>query len=115
MSFYALTKKGEEDFTPPVFEAGTAEDEEAVGVFTTAEKAQAFLEAIEWQETDEIAELEPLDLLAWLLQAYQEGLEYLIVDPDANLAEGEEQTVLALEDEFEQLAETLAGDVRAAG
>lgn len=114
MNFYALTKKGEEDFAPPVFETGTAEDEEAVGVFTTAENAEAFLEAIGWQETDEIAELEPIDLLGWLLEAHQEGLAYLIVDPDANLAEGEEQTVLSLEEEFEQLAAALADDVRAA-
>ncbi len=112
MRFYALTKKNEEDFTPPVFFAGQNDEEEAIGLFTTGELARQYLDAAQWQETDEVAELEPIDLLAWMIEAYSLGTQYVAINPrhEAN----DEQSVLVLEDELQQLADTLASAIRTA-
>lgn len=111
MTFFAITQKGEEDFIPPVFYAGQEEGEEAIGVFTTEEKAQQFLNDAGWEETDEVAELEPLDVLHWMLEAYDQGATYLVIDPVHEHLQDQEQTVLVLEDELNQLTETLASDI----
>jgi len=111
MTFYAITQKGEEDFIPPVFYAGQEEGEEAISIFTSEEKAQQFITAAGWEETDEVAEFEALDVLHWMLEAYEQGATYLVVDPNHEQLQNQEQTVIVLEEELDQLTEMLTNDL----
>jgi len=92
----------------PVFRAGESGDEEAVAVFTGRDQAQQYLDRAGWNETDEIGELSPDDLLRWLVEAEREGVQYAVVNPnrDRHLA-GDQQAVLFLDVLGEESADSL--------
>ena len=108
IAVFAIVKKGADFLDTPVFRAGESGDEEAVAVFTGRDQAQHYLDHADWNETDEIAELSPDDLLRWLVEAEREGVHYAVVNPDRDrhLA-GDEQAVLSLDALGEESADSL--------
>jgi len=105
---FAIVKKGTDLLDTPVFRAGESGDEEAVAVFTGRDQAQQYLDRAGWNETDEIGELSPDDLLRWLVEAEREGVQYAVVNPnrDRHLA-GDQQAVLFLDVLGEESADSL--------
>jgi hypothetical protein len=109
---YVIARKGSDELDAPVFHAGDAGDEEAVAVFTTREATQRYIDRAGWGGTDEVGVLTPQDLLRWLLVAADQGVHWLVVNPDRDrhLA-GEPQTVLGITEEMAEFARSLARDV----
>jgi len=105
---YVIVKKGTDLLDTPVFRAGESGDEEAVAVFTGRDQAHRYLDHAAWNETDEIGELSPDNLLRWLVEAEREGVHYAVVNPDRDqhLA-GDPQAVLSLDSLGEESADTL--------
>jgi len=108
IAVFAIVKKGTDLLDTPVFRAGESGDEEAVAVFTGRDQAQQYLDRAGWNETDEIGELSPDDLLRWLVEAAQDGVHYAVVNPnrDRHLA-GDTQAVLSLDALSEESAGSL--------
>ncbi len=95
---FVIARKGMDFLDTPVFHAGDADDEEVVALFTGRQQAQQYLDRAGWGEANEIGELSPGDLLRWLVEANDEGIHYVTVNPvrDRHLA-GEPQPVLYLD------------------
>jgi ribosome-associated translation inhibitor RaiA len=109
---YVIARRGSDELDSPVFHAGDAGDEEAVAVFTTREATQRYIDRAGWGETNEVGMLTPPDLVRWLLVAADQGVHWLVVDPDRDrhLA-GEPQTVLGISEELAEFARSLTQDV----
>lgn len=108
MAMYVLSKRGGEFLETPVYRAGENGQEEAVGVFTDRARAEQYLQDAGWQDSDEVAELSDLQVLRWMLQAHQEGAEYLVVNPNREAQmEGTEQPVIQLGEQLESAAASL--------
>jgi len=95
---FVIVKKGTDLLDTPVFRAGESGEEEAVAVFMGRDQAQQYLDHAGWNETDEIGEISPEDLLRWLVEADREGVHYAVVNPDRDrhLA-GDPQAILSLD------------------
>ncbi len=106
---YVVAKKGSDFLDTPVFHAGESGDEETVALFTSRERAQHYLDRAGWEQTDEVGELSPGDLLEWLTDADKEGIRYVTVNPDRDrhLA-GDPQPVLSLGILGEESADSLS-------
>ncbi len=113
---YVIARKGTDELDSPVFHAGDAGDEEAVAVFTTRDSARRYIDRADWGESDEVGVLAPADLLRWLLVAADQGVHWLVVDPDRDrhLA-GEPQTVLGITEELTEFARSLTRDAASPG
>lgn len=109
---YVIAKKGRDFLDTPVFRAGETGDEETVALFTSRERAKRYLDRAGWNETDEVGELAPDDLLRWLVEAGREGIRYATVNPDRDrhLA-GDPQSVLSLDALAEESADSLVRQV----
>jgi hypothetical protein len=109
---YVIAGKGSDELESPVFHAGDEGDEEAVAIFTTREGAQRYIDRAGWGESDEVGELPPRDYLRWLLLADDQGVHWLVVDPDRDrhLA-GEPQAVVKIDEELAEFARSLTQDV----
>jgi len=109
---YVIARKGSDELDSPVFHAGDAGDEEAVALFTTREATQQYIDRAGWGKTNEVGMLTPTDLVRWLLVAADQGVHWLVVDPDRDrhLA-GEPQTVLGIAEELAEFARSLIRDV----
>ncbi len=105
---FVIVKKVMGLLDTPVFRAGESGEQEAVAVFTGRDQAQQYLDQAAWNETDEINELSPDDLLRWLVEAEREGVHYAVVNPDRDrhLA-GDPQAVLSLDELGVESAESL--------
>jgi hypothetical protein len=113
---YVIARKGSDELDSPVFHAGDAGDEEAVAVFTTREATQRYIDRAAWGSANEVGVLTPTDLLRWLLVAADQGVHWLVVDPDRDrhLA-GEPQTVLGITEELTEFAGSLTRGVAPPG
>jgi hypothetical protein len=109
---YVIARKGPDELDSPVFHAGDAGDEEAVAAFTTREAAQRYIDRAGWGAANEVGVLTPTDFLRWLLVAADQGVDWLVVDPDRDrhLA-GEPQPVLGITEELAEFARSLIRDV----
>jgi ribosome-associated translation inhibitor RaiA len=109
---YVIARKASEELDSPVFHAGDAGDEEAVALFTTREATQRYIDRAGWGQANEVGVLTPTDFVRWLLVAADQGVHWLVVDPDRDrhLA-GEPQTVLGITDELAEFARSLIRDV----
>jgi ribosome-associated translation inhibitor RaiA len=109
---YVIARKGSDELDSPVFHAGDAGDEEAVAVFTTREATQQYIDRAGWGEANEVGVLTPTDLLRWLLVAADQGVHWLVVDPDwdRHLA-GEPQIVLGISEELAEFSRFLTRNV----
>lgn len=105
---YVIARKGSGELDSPVFHAGDDGDEEAVAVFTTREATQRYIDRAAWGETNEVGVLKPTDLLRWLLVAADQGVHWLVVNPDRDrhLA-GEPQSVLGITEELAEFTRSL--------
>jgi hypothetical protein len=106
-----IARKGSDELDSPVFHAGDAGDEEAIAAFTTREATQRYIDRAGWGESNEIGVLTPPDLLRWLLVAADQGVRWLVVNPDRDrhLA-GEPQVVLGITEELAGFARSLMQD-----
>jgi len=95
---FVIAKKGSDILDTPVYHAGESGEEEAVAVFTSRQQAQQYLDHAGWSETDEIGELSPSDMLRWLVEAEQDGIRSVTVNPDrARHLAGDPQAALSLD------------------
>lgn len=112
MSVYVIAKRGMELLDTPVFHAGEAEGEEAVAIFRTANSADRYIDSAGWADEYEAGELDSLQLLCWLVQAYEEGTRNLAINPDwSQQTAGTPQEVIVIEDALSRSADTLLGEV----
>ena len=65
----------------PVFAAGPDHPEDAVAVFSTREMAVLYLQVARWDD-QHVYELAPLRFSRWVQNAKQQGLRYLMIDPN---------------------------------
>jgi hypothetical protein len=94
MDYFILTRKGAVPADTVVFHGGRRGDERTAGVFTTSERARRF--ATGWSETDEIRRLNEIDLLAWLIRLYREGVQRIALDPERQPGPGDPRRSSAL-------------------
>lgn len=96
---FVIAKKGIDFLETPVFHAGESGEEEAVALFTNRQQAEQYLDRAGWGETDEIGELSPSKMLRWLVEAEQDGIRNVTINPDRDRHRaGDPQSVLSLAD-----------------
>ena len=98
MAAYLVTSKSVELLDTVVFSAGPGEKEEAVALFTDPGSAEQYIEEAGWSEEYTVATVEPIPLLRWLVQAYDEGVKHVGVDPNyAEQQAGQRLNTLSIE------------------
>lgn len=108
---YVIARKGADELDSPVFHAGDAGVEEAIAIFTTREATQRYIDQAGWAAANEVGMLPPTDLLRWLLTAADQGVHWLVVNPDrAHHLAGTPQTVLGITEELGEIARILTLD-----
>lgn len=108
MPTYVINRRRGDVLDTLVFHAGQEGSEEAVCVFTDRRRAEAYLTAAGWAENYTIEELGALEMLQWVTQAYQQGTEYLTVNPQrSSQLSGSPQSVILIEDQLAKYAEQL--------
>jgi len=96
LTFYVIAKKNLSDLSSPLVGVGDSGDEAAL-IFTEDSKAQEYLQAADWTETDTIAELDAAAVVSWLAILQKEGVKYLVPDPDRVYQDdGMTQTVITI-------------------
>jgi hypothetical protein len=112
MAVFLLAKQNEEFLDTPVFQAGDSGQEDAVAVFTNRNLAQQYLDEADWKQDHEIGELDELQLLRWVVKAYEDGTHYLVINPDyQRQMAGSMQRVLIIEEQLAQFAESLTREL----
>ena len=112
MSIYVISKQGFEFLNTPVFCAGADGEQEAVAAFTTRANAERYLEQAGWAESEEIGELDDLQLLTWVAKAHDQGIHYLVVDPTrASQLAGRSQQIIVIKEIMAGCAEQLTRDI----
>lgn len=107
MSF-VIAKKHSETLETPVFHAGPHDKEEAIAVFTSRSLASRYIADAKWSNQYEVGELEPIQLVRWLVAANDKGTELLVVDPKReDHLEGAQQNVVVLGDPLLDFADSL--------
>jgi hypothetical protein len=102
MDCYLISRTADAALDTIVFTAGPTDKEEAVAVFTDVSAAQSYIDKAGWSEQYSVASVEPIPFLRWLLKAYDEGVHYLVVDPDYDTQQrGESQNTLSIEAHLE--------------
>lgn len=102
MACYLISRAAVPSLETIVFTAGPREREEAIAVFTDPSGAEAYIEQAGWGEEYTVATLEPIPFLRWLLQAHDDGIEHIAVDPDYKSQQrGERQNTLNMEAHLE--------------
>ena len=81
MACYLITRTASDELETVVFAAGEEQQREAIAAFTSPEKASEYITSAGWQDEYCVAELEPIDTLRWLLQAHDEGITSLVINP----------------------------------
>jgi hypothetical protein len=85
-----------------VFTAGPKEKEEAIAVFTDPSAAESYIGKARWGEECPVATLESIPFLRWLLQAHEDGIQHIAVDPDfESQHRGERSNTLSIETHLE--------------
>ena len=82
MACYLITRTDSEDLETIVFAIGEEQQQESIAAFMSPEKASDYIAAAGWEDEYCVAELEPIDTLRWLLQAYDEGITSLVINPE---------------------------------
>ena len=108
MPVYVITKHDAELYDMPVFYAGEGGKEEAIAVFTNRNLASQFVGNAGWNGEHVTAELTAIDLLRLMIEAHEEGTQYLAVNPvRREHFEVENQTVIIIEQQMANFAEKL--------
>lgn len=112
MSF-VIAKKNCEYLETPVFHAGPQGKEEAVAVFTSRKLVEQYIADANWSDEYEVGELEPIQMVHWLVTANGQGTEMLVVDPDRDeQLGGERQNVIFLGDPLTAFADSLKAEIK---
>jgi hypothetical protein len=102
MACYLISRASIPSLETIVFTAGPKEKEEAIAVFTDPSAAESYVERAGWGEEYAVATLESIPFLKWLLQAHENGIQYIAVDPDfESQHRGERQNTLNIEAHLE--------------
>lgn len=112
MSVYVIAKRSTEQLDTPVFHAGPSDSEEAIAVFSDRNHAQRYIDDAQWSDQYEVGELDVFQLFRWIVKAYEQGTQYVTVDPNrqTHLA-GQQQEVLIIEEKLASFAESLTRDI----
>lgn len=114
MGIYVIAKKDVADLQTAVFYADEDGQEEAVAVFTSDDRARVYITDSDWDQTETVAELTPIDFLQWLTSIHSKGTRYLAVNPVRDDQEqGIDQPVLNIEEQLLELAAVLEGKLNA--
>ncbi|QDU46365.1 hypothetical protein Mal52_48840 [Symmachiella dynata] len=114
MGIYVIAKKNVTELQTAVFYADDDGQEEAVAVFTNDDRAHVYITDSDWDQTETIAELTPIDFLQWLTSIHSKGTHYLAVNPVRDDQEqGIAQPVLNIEELLSELAAALEGKLKA--
>jgi hypothetical protein len=99
----------------PVFDAGRSDAKEAIGVFTDRKAAADYIDAAGWNSDHQVVELDSLQLLRWIVASYEDGIQFLTVNPDhrGQMADAE-QPIIVIEEKLAAFAESLTKGVVAA-
>lgn len=81
MSAYLITRVNVTPLDTVVFSAGPKDNEEAVAVFTDPRNAEQYIEQAGWIDQYTVATLDPIPFLRWLLQAHDDGVRHIAIDP----------------------------------
>lgn len=81
MPSFVLTSKDSDALQSTVFRAGPAGTKEAVAAFSSQASANQYLNDAEWGDSCTVAELQDADFVLWLCSAYQEGIQFVAVNP----------------------------------
>ena len=112
MNIYVIAERGKDQLDSPIFHAGSEQEEEAIAVFTTRERAEQYIQEAQWSGSYDVGELRPLQVLKWFQTAHDEGVHMVAINPDpswANLSTREE--VLSLEDPAEAFSQLLRAEL----
>jgi hypothetical protein len=111
MTAFVIAKKNSEFLDTPVFRAGADGREEAIAVFTSRETAEKYITDAGWTAEQEVGELQPIQLLRWIVTAYDQGTQMVVVDPTrARHLAGEPQSVVYLDEPMGTFAELLRSE-----
>jgi hypothetical protein len=112
MSAYVIARRYSEFLDTPVFYAGSSGQEEAVAAFTDRKIAELYIDDAAWGDEYEVGELDPLQLLHWIVTVHTQGTQYLAVNPErrSHLA-GTEQEIVVIEEMLAAFAESLTRDI----
>jgi len=99
----------------PVFPANHQGAEEAMPIFSSRQAGGLYMQVARWDEY-KLQDYSPRELSRWVHQFTQEGIRFLMVDPNRhNQARGIEQPVIDLNTLRDMTGENLYEEVRAAG
>lgn len=112
MPSFVIASKRSEMIESPVFYAGEDGTEEAVLVFTDRRRAEKYVEAAGWSTDYEVRDLSSVELLQWIMHAYQQGTQYVSINPKRSThTSGDPQSVIVIEEHLARYAEQLTDAV----
>ncbi|MEZ6129999.1 MAG: hypothetical protein R3C59_15050 [Planctomycetaceae bacterium] len=113
-TFFVIAKQDTRDLVTTAFDAGRNADSNAVLVFSTETKAQAYLQNAEWLQSETVAELQSVDFIRWLLDCRDNGVTLAAVDPDRiQQQDGIRQTVISIDNLFASLEPAIVAALNA--
>lgn len=97
MDVYAIADSDESDdvLNTPVFDCGQV-SESAIALFTDEKYAQSFIAAASWGSKQTVAELETSQAARLMLEAYEEDVRFLAIDPQ--FGSGEAAAIVPITD-----------------
>lgn len=109
MSFYVIADPDSHTdlLDSPLLEVGLGGETTAVAIFSRKQNAKAFIQAMEWFD-EGVAEIEPLQGLAWLIKAKDNLVDYLVLNPEPEVhAQRSSQRLLRLTNPYEVFSQVL--------
>lgn len=82
MACYLISRASESTLETVVFAMDPSGSDEAVAVFSDPATARLYIEKSGMSDEYTVATLEPIPFLRWLLHVHEDGIEYLLCDPD---------------------------------
>lgn len=102
MTAYLICHSNVESLDTVVFSAGPSGREEAVALFTDPKSAEQYIAEAGWSGEYTVATVDPIPLLRWLLKAYDDGVQHIVVDPKYSQQQaGERLNTLSIEGHLE--------------
>ena len=104
---WLIAVKETEELETVVFEG--EDGDEVVAVFTDPKNASDYIEAASWQDDHQIAELEPIAFLEWLIVCHRSGVKLLATDPKrADQESGKRISTLVIETQLTKAGEHIS-------
>jgi hypothetical protein len=103
---YLISRKDVDDLETIVFAVGREDNEEAIAVFTDERTAEKYIHDAGLDDEFTVAMVEPIPMLQWIVQAYEDGVQHLVLNPDfADQQAGRAVDTLSVEAHLEHAAE----------